>query len=511
MEKLYVLRAYWKSALFLFLFNFCVQYFSFGQGIEFNNRINIQNRSIILRNIIMDGDSLLISGEIGRDSLGLSGFFLLYADSLGHLGIIKNYRDPSLQDHTLLDGRNPVLINANNQVVLAGHYLEQDDAFFMILNKQLDTIAYNDFASNYRSMVVHGILEINHEYYVVGMVQTQNFDLDVFLQKIDSTGKKIWEKTFGVPSKDETGRAAIIENNGLTIMVSESFDNTPTTKNDTRYWIRFMHLDTSGAITRDWREEVTGQEGWSGSLVKFKDDYIYSTNFLGEEYGFGYFQAGQVVRRDQDFNLVWRRPYGAPDNYFNGLGDMIISADSNLLLTGQILDESQTYVLQRVLKICPDGDVFWELRDTGLILNNGESLNFMEGIAASSCHSIYAVGYTYKSPGFYEGLILKVSGDGCIDTLCTTTDIENFIRLKEKRILLFPNPARSELHIAVSEAVPLPILVLLYDMHGRLFMSTWINQYETSLDISGLPDGIYHIMVEKNGMIILADTMVKMQ
>src|SRR4029078_2358754 len=138
----------------------------------------------------------------------------------------------------------------------------------------------------------------------VGLVQTQNFDLDVFLQKIDSTGNKIWEKTYGVPSKDESGRAAIIENDGLTIMVSESFDNTPTIKNDTRYWIRFMHVDTSGTITRDWKEEVTGQEGWSGSLVKFNNDYIYTTNLLGEEYGFGYFQSGQVVRRDPEFNLI---------------------------------------------------------------------------------------------------------------------------------------------------------------------------------------------------------------
>lgn len=499
MKKMFVFRSHWTSVLILFLLNPCVHYFSYGQDIEFNYRIFIENRSTILRNIMLDGDSLLLSGEIGTDSLGLAGFFLVYADSLGNMGTIKKYRDPSLQDHALLDGRSPVMINANNQIVLSGHYFEQDDAFFMIMNKQLDTIAYGNYSSNFRSMVIHGIVEFNNEYYIIGRVQTINGDGDVFLQKIDSSGNKIWEKTYGISSKDETGRAAIIEDDGLTIMVSESFDNTPTIKNDTRYWIRFMHIDTSGAIVRDWREEVTGQEGWSGSLVKFDNDYIYTTNQLGEEYGFGYFQAGQVVRRDQDFNLVWRRSYGSPDNYFNGLGDMIISADSNLLLTGQVLDESQKFVLQRVLKICPNGEVLWELRDTGLILNNGESLNFMEGIATSSCNSVYAVGYTYKSANFYEGLLLKISGDGCIDTLCTSTDIENLIRSQEDIIRVYPNPTSSDLHIQMQNVSQEPVNISLYNHFGVLLKSFSYSSTNMDIDISFLPAGLYWLSAESDG------------
>jgi len=510
MKNVFVFRKFWASGFFLLLINLVILDFSYGQSIAFNHRINFQNRSIILRNIMMYGDSLLITGEIGRDSLGLSGFFLVYADSLGNLGPIKNYRDPKLQDHALLDGRDPIMLNSNNHIALCGHYLAQDNAFFMIVNKQLDSIVYNDYPSDYRSMVVHGILESNREYYFVGRVQTINGDGDVFCQKIDSSGNKIWEKTFGIPSKDESGRAVIYENGGLTLMISESFDNTPTVKNDTRYWIRFMHVDTSGAIVRDWREEVTGYEGWAGTLLKYQKDYIYTCNTIGDEIGIGPLTGGQVVRRDSSFNLVWRKKLGEPDSPFTGLGDMIFSADSCLLVTGQNVDSSMTFNAARIMKIGLDGHVIWELRDTGYAFPDGQSLNFMEGIASSSCSSIYAVGYTYKSAGFYEGLLLKVTGDGCIDTLCTTTDIENIIRLNEDRVLIYPNPTRSELQIAVSEAVPLPIFVRLYDMHGRLFLSTWINQHETSLDISGLPDGIYHIVVEKNGTIILADTMVKM-
>ncbi len=93
------------------------------------------------------------------------------------------------------------MINSKKLIVLSGHYFEQDDAFFMILNKQLDTIAYNDYTSNYRSMVIHGIAEFHHEYYIVGRVQTINGDGDVFLQKSIPPGIKSGRKRMGCHPK----------------------------------------------------------------------------------------------------------------------------------------------------------------------------------------------------------------------------------------------------------------------------------------------------------------------
>lgn len=495
MKKLYVLRVFWTSAQLL-LFILGAPYLGYSQTIEFNHRVFIDNRSTILRNIMIDGESLLITGEIGTDSLGLAGFFLFYVDSAGNIGAIKKYRDPSLLDDALLDGRNPIMINSNDLIVLSGHYFEQDDAFFMILNKQLDTIVYKVYPSNYRSMVIHGIVELNHEYFIIGRVQTINGDGDVFFQKIDSSGNKVWEKTFGIPSKDESGRAVVYENGGLTLMISESFDNTPTVKNDTRYWIRFMHLDTSGTIVRDWREEVTGFEGWSGTLLKYRDDYIYTSNTIGDEIGIGPLTGGQIVRRDSSFNLVWRKKLGEPDSPFTGIGDMIFSADSCLLVTGQNVDSSMTFNAARIMKIGLDGNVIWELRDTGYAFPDGQSLNFMEGIASPSCNSIYAVGYTYKSAGFYEGLLLKVTGDGCIDTLCTTTDIENLVRLQKDIIRAYPNPSFSELNIQVHRVPQGQIKISVHNLLGELMDSYSISDARITIDISSYPSGLYWLTAE---------------
>jgi hypothetical protein len=294
------------------------------------------------------------------------------------------------------------------------------------------------------------------------------------------------------------------------IMISESFDNTPSVKNDTRYWIRFIQIDTSGAIKNDWKEEVTGEEGWSGSLVNYNGDYIYTTNLLGEEYGFGFFQAGQVVRRDRDYNLIWRKPYGDPDNYYNGFGDLIVAPDSNLLLTGQILDESKKSVSQRILKICPDGEILWELRDTGIVQPTGESLNFMEGIAAPLCNSVYSVGYTYKSSGLYEGLIFKVSGDGCIDTLCTSVDIENIIKAERQKMVISPNPASSSIQVQLANGPHGQGSIKVYNSLGALKQSFAISSSISVLDVSSLPNGVYWIVAEYSGKLLATQKLIKM-
>ncbi len=462
------------------------------QSSGFNTRIYLEQRSTILRNIMAYGDSLLITGEIGRDSLGLSGYFVLRTDTLGKIGNIRFFRDPALEDHQLHDGREPVIINQTGNILLAGVFLARDDLFIMELTPSLDPLWYREYISDYLTMYVQNVTEYDGMYYITGVVQTQNYDLDVFIQKVDHEGNKIWEKTYGVPSRHETGRAAIIEDAGLTVMISESYDPTPTIKNDTRYWIRFMHIDTSGAIVRDWREEVTGYEGWSGTLLKYENDYIYTTNTIGEETNFGPLVGGQIVRRDSNFNVIWRKPFGQPDNHHNQLGDMTLSADSScLLVAGNIFDTDLGFSWARVMRVGLDGKLLCEVRDTGIWHPALGSSNRLEGIAESESGSIYAVGYTYRRANVYEGLLLKVTPDGCIDTLFTTTAIEDYIRLQEEKMVLYPNPARDEITIEVSRDIPPDAMLMVYNLKGVEMYRGRLTDTKHRLDVSVWPAGSY--------------------
>lgn len=92
---------------------------AFSQSLNFTKEIRLDNRSTILRNVVLEGDSLIVTGEIGRDSLQLTGFFIFKMDTAGNIGNIKYYRDPDLTDHALLDGINPITINSNGTLALS--------------------------------------------------------------------------------------------------------------------------------------------------------------------------------------------------------------------------------------------------------------------------------------------------------------------------------------------------------------------------------------------------------
>ncbi len=482
---------------------------SFSQPLNFTKEIRLDNRSTILRNVVLEGDSLIVTGEIGRDSLQLTGFFIFKMDTAGNIGNIKYYRDPDLTDHALLDGINPITINSNGTLALSGHFLALDDAFFMVLNKSLDTIIYKSYINEYRSLVINCLAQYLNEYYLIGKAQTQNYDLDVFIMKVDSVGNRIWEKTYGLSNKDEFGVAFILDDGGLTIRVSKAHDPTPTIKNDSRYWAQFINIDTSGILQWMWEEEVTGDEGYGGAFVKYGTDYIYTTNYLGDEYSAGILQAAQLVRRDSAFNLVWRKVYGEPVSFSNYFGDMAMSRDSNLLLAGQILDDSGDFNWARVMKICPDGEVLCETRDTGYVLANGESLNRMEGIIESLTGSIYAVGYTNRSLFLFDGLILKVSPDGCIDTLCTTTSIEDNLRLLEQKIDAYPNPMQDELNIVLDESLPPDVSVSIYNTMGHLVFSDDIDGHKKTISVADWPVGLYVVQSVSKGSVVASIKVVK--
>ncbi len=146
----------------------------------------------------------------------------------------------------------------------------------------------------------------------------------------------------------------------------------------------------------------------------------------------------------------------------------------------------------RVMKIdITNGDILWEVRDTGIALTYGQSLNIMEGITQSESGSIFAVVYTYKSANVYEGLLLKVTPDGCIDTLCTTTAIEDDIRLQVEKMVVYPNPARDEVTLEVSREVPSCSIITIYTLQGVEMHRGRLDGSKHRIDVSGWPAGSY--------------------
>ncbi len=465
----------------------------------FNKRVYLESRSTRFENVIWHHDSLIITGQIGTDSLGLAGFFVMVMDTFGNIGRIKYFRDPSLKDHTLLDGRNPVIINRRGNLVLAGVFLSRDDLFFRELNSNLETILYREYESNYKTMYAHDVIELHDGYYIIGIVQKQTFDLDIWVQRIDMQGNKIWEKTYGITSYDEGSTSAIIENDGITMLTFATYDL------DKRDWTRLIHIDSSGDIEWQWSEEVTGLEGPVGPLLKVNDNYVYSSFLKGEYVAGTYRGAPQIVMRDADFNVVWRTNYGEPTLWFNTFRDMVLCEDGTLIGTGQMYEPEINVLWGRVMKVDMTGEVLWEVRDTGFWRPGKESINHMRGIVELPGGSVIAVGHTKSFMyGHHHGLILKVTKDGCIDTLCTTVAVDDMLFNEFEHVVVYPNPVTNAVTFELPESWRYrDTWVVISDGTGReVFRADFLSQVNT-LDISSaLASGLYFYHVIGDGEVV---------
>ncbi|HZV71487.1 MAG TPA: T9SS type A sorting domain-containing protein [Saprospiraceae bacterium] len=324
--------------------------------------------------------------------------------------------------------------------------------------------------------------------YTIGFVQTINFDFDVFIFKTDLVGNKIWEKSYGVSAWDENAKSAIINDTTLTILSSETFDPNDNVYNDEDTWNKIFSIDSSGVVKSTWRT-MNGEEGFSAqSLIKIRSDYYYTTH-PGVQLSFNTLHyAPEIVCRDSLFNLKWKRTYG-DTFYLNWFSNIVVGQDNFLYAAGYIPDG---VTWGRVCKINPEnGDLIWEARDTAFYIPGWGSRNRLEGLTVLPGGSVIAVGYTVDYTYHENGLLYKVTADGCIDTLCNTVGIQEYIYNQQHKVKVYPNPAVDEINFDVSE-IEVNFLDI-FNLQGQLIMRnevhTGLNKIQ--IDQESLKPGIY--------------------
>jgi hypothetical protein len=208
-------------------------------------------------------------------------------------------------------------------------------------------------------------------------------------------------------------------------------------------------------------------------------------------------------------NLFWRKDYSEFFAYQN-FGDMVIGNDGYLYVAGQIYDE---VMWAHILKIDPlNGDVIWNARDTGLWRENWGSRNVMEGIAVLPSGSVVAVGYTYAGQGFERGFLLKTTKDGCIDTICTTSIIDDYLVRQLSQVHVYPNPTTDHLIFDVDEDNRDDIYAEIYDLTGKKLQS---QRMRAGIKVMMLDEGkyapgmfIWRVVTEKGVLIEAAKFVV---
>ncbi|HZV71488.1 MAG TPA: T9SS type A sorting domain-containing protein [Saprospiraceae bacterium] len=298
--------------------------------------------------------------------------------------------------------------------------------------------------------------------YIIGFIQTLNFDFDNYILKTDLEGNKVWEKFYGVPSLDESAHSAYINDTLLTVLSSEGFDPNDAVYNDEDSWNKFFTIDSSGVVKSTWRT-MNKEEGFAAeSLLKIGSNYYYITH-PGIQLSFNTLHyAPEIVCRDSLFNLKWKRTYG-DTFYLNWFSNIVVGPDNFLYAAGYIPDG---VTWGRVCKINPEnGDLIWEARDTAFYIPGWGSRNRLEGLTVLPGGSVIAVGYTVDYAYHENGLLYKVTADGCIDTLCSTVGIQEYIYVQQHKVKVYPNPAVDEINFDVGDLKDLQLK--LFSLQGQ--------------------------------------------
>lgn len=215
--------------------------------------------------------------------------------------------------------------------------------------------------------------------------------------------------------------------------------------------------------------------------------YLFATSDGSETYpiGNGYIHSGKI---DNNGNFLWHHYHAKwlhSNQWWAATGAPMGIVDDTL---GNVVIVSQVNNFSGAYLFCTDtlGNEKWSrwLPYWGEILYNmrsGESGGYLlTGIGAGA--------WLAKTDSI--GCVMP----GCIDTLMHI-GVEEMQQLKKEELIVFPNPAKTEVHVILNQNTDPIKQIELFDLHGKRVLMAQPNQPFATIDVSHLPYGIYLIRV----------------
>lgn len=352
------------------------------------------------------------------------------------------------------------------------------------------------------------------------------YDTQIEVNRIDSTGQRLWTKYYGSLTKRDYVLDCIrLADGNLLLGNSRRVDRPPGIPigiNCSQDWV--LTIDTSGNVLSEWEGEPCETSGVRTIQRTQEEDYIYLTNELQVDFNAagGYGVAPYAVRRDADFNLIWQlrladsyaqittlfnlRP--TPDGNYVGTGDFVMPEPYTQLLPGDF------YPAACVFKFTPDGELLWRRCDTVTSPPGANSEAHYVALPLPS-DSIITVGGYVLPGGARRGWITKLGPDGCREVVCDTLTPVTFPAAEDERYVapeVYPNPAFTNLNV-VFTVLQHDLRWQLYDAFGRLVLSGQDEllpaNENLTLDINSLTMGVYWLRLTNRQGFLFTRTIVK--
>ncbi|WP_169334019.1 BspA family leucine-rich repeat surface protein [Cytophaga aurantiaca] len=152
-------------------------------------------------------------------------------------------------------------------------------------------------------------------------------------------------------------------------------------------------------------------------------------------------------------------------------------------------------------------DMYYMFNNVALCKNNYDAILYgwsvqsvKSGVNFDGGKSKYSViGNVSRSALLSKGWVINDGGLGITDDVaCTTTDTEEV--LTENSLILFPNPTKDKLYIALPKSSSTVITCSVYSHTGNLIFEKNIQMggLQTELDLGQIPQGLYLLRIKTN-------------
>ena len=493
---------------FLLIIILCFTQLSASGQYGYSKVYDFDRPGISFFNISLQNDTLIVFGPTYHESIpNLQGLFFAQLDTLGNLISYHTYFDSlggdlTARPHCTIHKLN----NGSGYVIPAGSFT-RSTGILCFLNRGGEFTKIVEHSDNTsQTEIYHTLIETINGLLLIGIKSRLDFLVDIFIMKTDMQGNKLWEKYYDSPGRQWYYGGYFQENENSLILGITDIDpqNTPMSQ-----WKRkgiLLAVDTLGEEQWRWESETSLQHAGLGTPIKRPDgNWMYSTA------GIQIFPASnfasnntKIVVRDSDFNLVSERILSPSYSEANSFVDIQPTQDGNWLgigaLTTPPLWTQPNALAGWMYKFDNNLDSVWSREDTVFYNLQTYTDHWLHGAVQLSSGSIIAAGQInvyYPSPGKSWGWIIKVSKDGCIDTLaCSVSAVNNWKNNAAANIRVYPNPTNGPLFLENAEIQWDKIEII--NSHGQVIKV--INKPgKTELNLTAFSAGMYMIRFVRNG------------
>jgi len=315
--------------------------------------------------------------------------------------------------------------------------------------------------------------------------------------KTDSLGNEMWRSYFG--SNEWEYGSSIIQTTDLGYVVGgksltpgiEESDDPMIYKTDSLGNLEWS-LNLGGPYKDDKAMVCNTHDSCIMVLTAYADS-MYTSQFA--------YARINLIKIDLDGDTIWNKKYG-PSKPINFISNIILKPSGGFLLCGHSMIEPTVPHAGWIMEVDSTGDSLWYRDYYYYPSGPDQSLNYLYDLSITSDNGIVGVGqaYTAYPPNNTQKMwVLKVDSIGCEFPNCWVGIEEHgsTVAREPGDIAIYPNPARDEVTIALgNDKVGGMEEVRIYNSMGILLKKHRPDkQPEFSMDVSGLPAGIYFVRV----------------